>query len=114
MKTGWILVTSIAALILYAPTEARAFECPSHISEARATIDKVSGELKSAMSRIPADNTEMVHSLLDYAEMFLAGAKHNHDDAQGLRDHVRAIAKADSALGYARAAERMLARIDKN
>jgi hypothetical protein len=47
----------------------------------------------------------LVHSLLDDAKMILAGAKHNHEKPQGTYDHARAIAKADTALGHARAAD---------
>ncbi len=35
----------------------------------------------------------------------LNSAKHNHEKPQGVYDHARAIAKADSALGHARAAD---------
>ena len=43
--------------------------------------------------------------LLDDAKMVLAGARHNHEKPQGRLDHARAIAKADSARGYAVAAD---------
>ncbi len=35
----------------------------------------------------------------------LAAAQHNHEKPQGAYDHARAIAKADAALGYAKAAD---------
>ena len=39
------------------------------------------------------------------AKSRLASAKHNHEKPQGVYDHARAIAKADAALGYAKAAD---------
>ncbi|MFQ5962642.1 MAG: hypothetical protein ACE5MG_14730 [Candidatus Methylomirabilales bacterium] len=47
----------------------------------------------------------LVHSLIDDAKMFLAGARHNHEKPQGAYDHARSITKAESARGYAEAAE---------
>ena len=108
MRTGWIFAA--AALLLLAPVEARAFECPGHIAEARAMIDKVNGEIAGMKGRMTGDSADMVHSLLDYAEMYLAGARHNHEKPQGAYDHARAIAKADSARSYAAAAGMLLAR----
>ena len=39
------------------------------------------------------------------AKMILAGAKHNHEKPQSAYDHARVIAKANAALGYAKAAD---------
>ncbi len=55
--------------------------------------------------RMAKDKMALVHSLLDDAKMILAGAKHNHEKPQGAYDHARAIAKADAALGFAKAAD---------
>ncbi len=47
----------------------------------------------------------LVHSLIDDAKMMLHSAKHNHEKpAAGKFDHARAMAKANAAEGYARAA----------
>ena len=46
-----------------------------------------------------------MQALLDDAKSRLTSAKHNHEKPQGAYDHAHAIAKADAALGYAKAAD---------
>ncbi len=85
---------------------ASAFGCPGHISEAQAMIDKVTADMGGEMSKsMPKVQIILVHVLLDDAKMRLNSAIHNHEKSRGVYDHARAIAKADSALGYARAAD---------
>ena len=84
---------------------ASAFECPAHFSEAQAMIDKVTADMKAMGGSMPREKMALVHALLDDAKMLLGSGIHNHEKPQGLYDHARAIAKADSALGYARAAD---------
>ncbi len=106
MKLKFLLAGSAAVLIFQMPWNAQAFECPKHFAEAQALIDKVKGDMGSAMSKqMPKEQMALVHSLLDDSKMYLAGAKHNHEKPQGVYDHARAIAKADTALGYAGAAD---------
>jgi hypothetical protein len=111
MKLKWLLAGSAAVLIFQIPWNAQAFECPKHFAEAQALIDKIEGDMapgedaRAAVGDMPKEQIALVHSLLDDAKMFLAGAKHNHEKPQGAYDHARAIAKADAALGYARAAD---------
>ncbi len=98
----------LAAAVAYAITQftgpgAFAFECPKHFAEAQALIDKVMADMKGM--KMPMEQHALVHALLDDAKMQLAGAKHNHEKPQGAYDHARAIAKADGALGSARAAD---------
>ncbi len=105
MKVIYFLTfaTSLALLI---PANAGAFECPKHFKEAQAAIDKVKGDMTPEMMKMmKKEDKALVHSLLDDAKMFLAGAKHNHEKPQGKYDHARAIAKADTARGYAVAAD---------
>ncbi len=83
---------------------ASAFECPAHFAEAQALIDKVTADMGGDMSKsMPKEQMGLVHALLDDAKTRLSSAKHNHEKPQGV--YARAIAKADSALGYARAAD---------
>ncbi len=107
MQTKWLLsAMSLALALLFMPQGAQAFECPKHFTAAQATIDKVLGDMKGGMSKMMAkDDMAQVHLLLDDAKMLLAGARHNHEKPQGRLDHARAIAKADSARGYAVAAD---------
>ena len=106
MKFKWLLAGSAAALFFQMSGNAQAFECPKHFAEAQTVIDKVTGDMGGDMSKqMPKEQMALVHALLDDAKSRLASAKHNHDKPQGAYDHARAIAKADSALGYATAAD---------
>ena len=106
MKLKWILAGCAAAALIYMPWSARAFECPKHFADAQAAIDKVVVDMKGDMSKkMPKDQMALVHALLDDAKTLLTSAKHNHEKPQGAFDHARAMAKSDSALGYAVAAD---------
>jgi hypothetical protein len=106
MKVKWVLAVSAATIMLQLSSGAQAFECPKHFAAAQAAIDKIAGDMKGDMSKKMAKaDMALVHALLDDAKMLLAGAKHNHEKPQGAYDHARAIAKADSARGYALAAD---------
>ncbi len=106
MKVKWLLAASAAVLVMQAPWSAQAFECPKHFAAAQAAIDKVIGDMKGDMSKkMPKEQMALVHALLDDAKSRLASAKHNHEKPQGAYDHGRALAKADAALGYAKAAD---------
>ena len=106
MKVKWLLAASAAVLMFQMPSGAQAFECPKHFATAQAAIDKVAGDMKGDMSKkMPKADMALVHALLDDAKTRLTSAKHNHAKPQGAFDHARAIAKADSALGYAVAAD---------
>ncbi|MCH7915679.1 MAG: hypothetical protein IH856_22030 [Deltaproteobacteria bacterium] len=106
MRTAWLLIFSFVVLALLMPINVQAFECPKHFKEAQAAIDKVKGDMGGEMSKMmKKEDMALVHALLDDAKMRLASAKHNHEKPQGRYDHARAIAKADSARGYAVAAD---------
>ncbi len=107
MHIKWFIgVVSLGVALQFMPQGAQAFECPKHFTAAQAAIDKVVGDMKGGMSKMMAKaDMAQVHLLLDDAKMLLAGAKHNHEKPQGRLDHARAIAKADSARGYAVAAD---------
>lgn len=97
--------TIVASVVYLVPLGAQAFECPKHFDDAQAVIDKVQADMKGMKGQMSKEEHALVHALLDDAKMRLAGAKHNHEKPQGAYDHARAIAKADAALGYARAAD---------
>ncbi len=107
MKVKRLLMASTATLMFLLPWGvAQAFECPKHFAAAQAAIDKITGDMGGEMSKqMPKEQMALVHALLDEAKMILVGAKHNHEKPQGMYDHGRAIAKADSARGYAEAAD---------
>ncbi len=106
MNIHWLPALVAAAATISISQGAQAFECPKHFAAAQALIDKVAGDMKGDMSKkMPKDQMALVHALLDDAKMLLAGAKHNHEKPQGPYDHGRALAKADAALGSAKAAD---------
>ncbi len=106
MRLKWLLAASAAALLFQLPSGAQAFECPKHFAAAQAAIDKITGDMGGDMSKkMPKEQMALVHALLDDAKTRLTSAKHNHAKPQGAYDHARAIAKADAALGTARAAD---------
>ena len=80
-----------------------AFSCPTHFADAQAAIDSATaamGEVSDATAK------GLVHTLIDDAKHLLTAAKHHHaKPAAGKYDHARALAKADSAISYAEAAE---------
>ncbi len=100
MKTTGILLTLAIMLAFQMPVKVQAFECPKHIKAAQAAIDKA----KAAMKKLSGRGKAEFHMLYDDSKMLLGSAKHNHEKPQGKMDHARAIAKADSARGYAEAA----------
>ena len=75
-----------------------AAECPKHLADVQALIDRVSAGVDRVRDRLSWDKTELVHALLD-------AARRNHEHPVGPYDHARAFAKADAALGHARAAQ---------
>lgn len=79
--------------------------CPKHFADVQALIDRVSAGVDRARERLPRDRAELVHALLDDARMLLDAARRNHEQPGGPYDHARAFAKADAALGHARAAQ---------
>ncbi len=105
MKMNWLLATSAVVLIMLTPGSAQAFECPKHIAAAQVAIDKVAADMAADTPWKRTEDKALVHALLDDAKSRLASAKHNHEKPQSAYDHARAIAKADAALGYAKAAD---------
>ncbi len=106
IRLGRLAAAAAFAAVLLAGTGAFAVECPKHFDDAQAAIDKVVADMGGKMSKMmPKEQMALVHSLLDDAKTMLAGAQHNHEKPQGAYDHARAIAKADAALGYAKAAD---------
>lgn len=87
-----------------------ALECPKHFANVEGVVDRVSARLDATESRMPGEQAALVRALLDDARMLLAAARQNHEEPQGPYDHARAYAKADAALGHARAAEIMQSR----
>ncbi len=105
MKVKWLLAASAVVLVMQTAWSARAFECPKHFAAAQVAIDKVAADMVADTPWKRTEDKALVHALLDDAKSRLASAKHNHEKPQSAYDHARAIAKADAALGYAKAAD---------
>lgn len=84
---------------------AAASECPRHIADTQALIDRVNADMECDEDRMPQDMVGLAYALLDDARMLLGAARRNHEEPHRPYDHARAFAKADAALGHARAAE---------
>ncbi|UCF75866.1 MAG: hypothetical protein JSU71_00620 [Betaproteobacteria bacterium] len=89
---------------------APALECPKHIADTQALIDRITARIARYEDRMHRDVAGLVYALLDDARMLLRAARQNHLEPLGPFDHARAFAKTDAALGHARAAESLLSR----
>ncbi len=88
--------------ILVTSSGARAFDCGNRFAAAEGAIAKATAAMKK-MSDATAKG--LVHTFIDDAKMLLLSGRHNHKNpAAGKYDHARAIAKANAAEGYAKAA----------
>ena len=105
MKVKWLIAASAMALVMQTPWSAQAYECPKHFAVAQAAIDKVAADMQADIPWQEPLDKELVLTLLDDARMLLGGGKHDHENSRKSYGHARAIAKADSALAYARAAD---------
>ncbi len=99
-----IVVVALAFVAAFS-APALAFECPKHFKTAQAAIDKATKGMKGMPKMMPKKDMALVHALIDDAKTALTSAKHNHAKPQGAYDHARAIAKAETARGYAEAAD---------
>ncbi len=98
-----IVAGPVLAIALGFASPSGAFSCPGHFADAQAAIDSAT----AAMNDVSDATTKgLVHTLIDDAKHLLTAAEHHHaKPAAGAYDHARALAKADSARGYAEAAE---------
>jgi len=97
-----VLGTAAVAFCLATASPASAFDCTNRFAAAEAAI----ADATKAMEQM-SDKTAkgLVHTLIDDAKSLLQSGKHNHEKpAAGKYDHARAIAKANAAEGYAKAA----------
>ncbi len=107
MKLNKRFLISLIALGFVAAfsAPALAFDCPNRFKSAQAAIDKATKGMKGMSKMMPKSTMALVHALIDDAKAALTSAKHNHAKPQGAYDHARAIAKAETARGYAEAAD---------
>lgn len=105
MTKSMLTIVFTASFLMLLSGPAKAFECPRHFEAAQAVIDKVTADMQGMEEMMDRRDMALVHALLDDAKALLRAAHHNHEKPQGAYDHARAIAKADSAKGYATAAD---------
>lgn len=105
MKLNLLLAVPIVGSVLSISWDASAFECPKHFAQAQEAIDKTSEQLKGMKKIMPEMMSEKemakIHSLLANSRILLSGARQSHKRNLGPYDHAYAIAKAESAFGYA-------------
>lgn len=104
MKLKWTLAVAVATLLLQFSPTAQAFECPKHIAEAQAAIEKATASTMGMESRMSIEGVTMVQSHIAHAKMTLAEAKFHHENPEGPRHHAHAIMRANAARGHALAA----------
>ncbi len=104
MKLKWMLAVAVATLLLQFSPTAQAFECPKHIAEAQAAIEKVTASTMGMESKMSIEGVTMVQSHIAHAKMTLAEAKFHHENPEGLLHHAHAIMRANAARGHALAA----------
>jgi hypothetical protein len=103
-----ILTSTLIAASFGFTTASWAFSCPNHFEASQSAIDSATSAMKSMSDK---DKAGLVHTLLDDAKMLLSSARHHHEKpAAGSYDHARSLAKADSAMAYAEAAEALAKR----
>ena len=105
MKVRLLLAASAVVLVTQTPWSAQAFECPKHFTAAQVAIDKVAADIEADIPWKRTEDKGLVRALLDDAKSRLASAKLSHENSLDAYDHARAIAQADSALGYAKATD---------
>ena len=102
------LASIAVALALSVASPAWAFDCPTRFSAADAAVESATAAMNAMTDK---SKKGYVHTLIDEAKMLLESGKHNHaKPAAGKYDHARAIAKAESAKGFAMAAEALAQR----
>ncbi len=101
MRKILVLLMIFPLLVILSAPVVSAFGCPKSFEKAQDAIDQAA----LVMAKLPKDKQGLVHTLIDDAKMLLTSARQNHEKpVAGRYDHARAIAKADAARGYARAA----------
>ena len=103
-KVRWLMVLLFIITMFVLPQRANAFECQKHIALAQGAINELEELMESMTEVMPARDIRFVHRLIDDAKLFVAGAKHGHDEALGYHDHVRAVIMAHHARGHVIAA----------
>jgi hypothetical protein len=87
---------------------AQGLDCKKPIQTAQKAIDKVTDDLKDMDKKMPKNQLQDVHALLDDAKSNLDGAHQSCDtQSPSATDQARAIGKAEAARGYAVAADKL-------
>jgi len=93
------LTASVGLILLQLPIEAKAFECPTHFTAAKAAIERAEKSIQSMKGGMPM----AARSHLNEARMSLAEAEYHHSKEKN-HHHARAIVRAEEARGHAIAA----------
>ncbi len=111
MKGSKLLSAGIMAVVIFLPLSSQAFECPKHLAGAEFTIQTVMERFapKHMAARVALSDSKTLTArrLLMSARITLLVARTLHNKAQRPSDHVRAIAKAYAAKGFALATDHL-------
>lgn len=105
MRTRSVAAIAAMTFTITVAVPVCAFECPQHFAEAQAAISKTTGDMQGMSNMMSKHDMGQVHGLLKHARTLLVEARNSHDHASRGHGHAVAIAKADSARGYAVAAD---------
>jgi hypothetical protein len=100
MVCGFALASGPAIVL------AQSLDCQHPVQRAQKSIDKVADDLKG-MERMPKDQLDHVHALLDDAKKSLDAARLGCEKPQDDYARARALGDAEAAHGYATAADRL-------
>jgi hypothetical protein len=108
MKRKWILVATVAPLLLLTHWPVQAFECPVHFAAAQLAIDTAAESIRRMKGGMPI----AARGHLRHANMSLNEAEYHHSQT-GNFHHARAIVRANEARGHAITAEILSREITK-
>jgi hypothetical protein len=103
--TALTFVCTLMLLALPGLGLAQGLDCKKPIQRAQAEIEKVTDDMKG-METMPKDQLSDIHGLLDDAKKNLDSARQSCSKP-GVSEQARAIGEAESAHGYAVAADRL-------
>ncbi len=104
MRSLLLFVMSVFVMAGTAAAE-QPIDCSTPIARAQRSIDKITGDLQGMDTMMAKDELSQVHALVSEAESLLKRARRDCAKSASPYALARGIARADSADGYATAAD---------
>lgn len=105
MTRTWLLAAILGFAFAQAAQAARPIDCTTPISKAQKSIDKITGDLQGMEKMMAKGEMGHIHGLVGTAKKLLDEARQDCGKTDNPYDRARAIARAESADGYATAAD---------